>query len=245
MMAYGGAPILSLRTAITTIARDHTWPLKVLLYGAFALSLLGLPLAVGFVLDSIDNSRKGYPYPLPPWTDWTIRGLSGILALLIDFVFFVLPVLTVGMLMICVSVGMLVAAAGDPAVTSQALTLLAVLGGIALLGVFLCGAAPLGRLLFAQDGRIEDALSMRPLQLATSRGAGPIFLRARLLSLPAYLPAALIAVGTYALSRLSFPGQTLAMLIAAWLLSSAIVLAHLVVGQLYVAAEFKVMHIVG
>jgi hypothetical protein len=238
---YGSAPTLSLRAAITTLARDHSWPLKALLYGALALSLLGLPLAVGFILDSIDNSRRGYAYPLPPWTDWTIRGLSGILAMLIDFVFFVLPVIAGGMLMICVSVGMLASNAGDPAATSQTLTLLAALCGVILLGIFLCGAAPLGRLLFAQDGRIEDALSMRPLQLATSRGAGPIFLRARLLSLPAYLPAALLAAGAYALSRLSFPGQTLAMLIAAWLVASAIVLAHLIVAQLYVAAERELM----
>jgi hypothetical protein len=241
MRPSGGAPPLSLRAALATIARDRSWPLKALLYGALAISLLGLPLAVGFVLDSIDNSRKGYAYPLPPWTDWTIRGLSGILALLIDFVFFVLPVIAGGMLMICASIGMLVAGASDPAATGRALTLVAALGGIALLGIFLCGAAPVGRLLFAEDGRIEDALSMRPLRLATSRASGPIFLRARLLSLPAYLPAALLALGAYAVSRVSFPGQAIALLLAAWLVASAIVLAHLVVGQLYVAAERALM----
>ncbi|MEI7770404.1 MAG: DUF4013 domain-containing protein [Chloroflexales bacterium] len=240
-MPSGGAPPLSLRAALSAIARDRSWPLKALLYGALALSLIGLPLAVGFVLDSIDNSRKGYAYPLPPWTDWTIRGLSGILAMLIDFIFFVLPIIAGGMLMICTSVGMLVAGAGGPAATSQALALLATLCAAVLLGVFLCGAAPLGRLLFAEDGRIEDALSMRPLRLATSRGSGPIFLRARLLSLPAYLPAALIAACVYATSRVSFPGQAIALLCAAWLMCSALILAHLVVGQLYVAAERDLM----
>nr|WP_255604418.1 DUF4013 domain-containing protein [Oscillochloris sp. ZM17-4] len=233
-----------MRAAVATVARDRSWPLTCLIYGACALTLIGLPIAAGFALDSLDNTRKGYGYPLPPWTDWTLRWLSGILALLIDFVFFVLPLLAGGMLLICVSIGMLVAGVKDPAVTGQALTALVALCGLATVVMFLCSAAPVGRLLFAGEGRIEDALSMRVLQLATSRGAGPIFLRARLLSLPAYLPAALLALAAYGLTLISFPGQPLALMLLVWLLLSALVMAHLVVVQLYAAAERETMRMI-
>ncbi len=241
MRPAGGAPALSLRAAVATVARDRNWPLKCLIYGACALSVLGLPVAVGFVLDSLDNSRKGFPAPLPPWTDWTLRWLSGILAMLIDFIFFVLPLLGGAVIMVCASIGLLVAGVSDRALTTQTLVGLAALCGLTVATMFLCSVAPVGRLIFAIDGRIEDALSLHVLRLTTSYQAGPIFLRARLLSLPAYLPAALIALAAYGLAVASFPGQILALALAAWLLISALVLAHLLVVQLYVAAEREAM----
>lgn len=228
---------ISLRDALETVGRDRGWPLKCLLYGALALSVAGLPVAAGFVLESLDNSRKGFPTPLPPWSDWSLRWLSGLLSLLIDFVFFVLPLLAGIMLIICVSIGLLIAGQTDPALVSRVLAGVAILCGLFILAMFLSSVSPAGRLLFIRDGRVEDALSMRALRWATSPGAGALFLRARLLSLPAYLPAALIALAGYGLSLISFPAQGIALALLVWLLLSALVFAHLVAVQLYVAVD--------
>jgi hypothetical protein len=84
---------LALRQAIAHIHADPAWLRKILLYGLCCLSIFGAPLAIGWVMESIDNSRKGYPTPLPPWFDWTSRYLIGLFTLLIDFTFFVLPLL--------------------------------------------------------------------------------------------------------------------------------------------------------
>ncbi|NTW01471.1 MAG: DUF4013 domain-containing protein [Oscillochloris sp.] len=241
MRPSGGAPALSLRAALTTISRDRSWPLKVLLYGACALTLIGLPITVGFVLDSLDNSRKGFAYPLPPWTDWSIRWLGGLLALLIDVVFFLLPLLASGMLSICVSIGIIAAGLSDPAVTGQVFAILAICCGAILTTMFFCGAAPAGRLLFVREGHIDQALSMNTLRWTTSPPARMTFLRARLRSLPAYLPSVLVFFAIYNLAPLHFPGQMMVMIVGLWLLSSSLVLAHLVVVQLYVAAEYAIM----
>jgi hypothetical protein len=236
MIFPGGATALDLRACVATIHRDRAWPLKVLLYGGLALSVVGLPLAVGFVLESLDNSRKGYPTPLPPWGDWTLRWLTGILALLIDFVFFVMPLLACGLASLCLSVGLVVSGTAGADLVRFLQLLAAICGGY-LLAMFLLGASPVGRLRFVREGRIEEALSFSLLRWAASPQIWPVLLRARLLSLPAYLPALLLAGLAYLLARAAFPGQLLALCIIAWLLLSALVYAHLVTMQLYVAAE--------
>jgi hypothetical protein len=103
--------------------------------------------------------------------------------------------------------------------------------------MFLLGVAPAGRLRFARDGRIDEALSAKTWRWALSRDARGPFLRARLASLPAYLPAVALGVGTVALARLTFPGQSAVIAAGLWLTMAALVYAHLVVVQLYVAAE--------
>ena len=77
---------LRLRDAVATVLRDSGWWRHCLLHGALLLSLIGAPLAAGFILDSYENSRRGYPTPLPPWTDWSLRAVGGFLGILIDFV---------------------------------------------------------------------------------------------------------------------------------------------------------------
>lgn len=222
---------------MATVHRDERWWLKCLGYGAAALTGLGLPLAAGFVMESLDNSRRGFPTPLPPWSDPSLRWLTGLFCLLIDFAFVVLPFLLAGLLAICSSVGLV--AAGMQSEANISAALLVVFGAAALLtfGLFLAGVSPAGRLIFAREGRIEDAISAATLRWTLGERQRGVFLRARLASLPAYLPALLLSAATFTLARFSFPGQLIAIIVGIWLTLSALVYAHLVVVQLYVGAE--------
>ncbi len=234
------APAVSgirLRAALAVVHRDPRWWLKCLGYGAAATTGLGLPLAAGFVMESLDNSRRGYPTPLPPWSAPSLRALTGLFALLIDVAFFVLPLLIGGVLMVGVSLALLVAGPPVAAVAPWVLTAIALLTALVVLLVFVAGAAPVGRLRFAREGRIEEALDLATLRYALSPPRRGLFLRARLASLPAYLPAMLIAGITWRLASLRFPGQSLVVAPGVWLTMAALVYAHLVVVQLYVAAE--------
>lgn len=234
------APAVSgirLRAALALVHRDPRWWLKCLGYGAAAATGLGLPLAAGFVMESLDNSRRGYPTPLPPWSDPSLRALTGLFALLIDFAFFVLPLLIGGALMVGASLALLVAGPAVAPIAPWLLTTIALLTALVVLLMFVAGAAPVGRLRFAREGRIEEALDLATLRYALSSPQRGRFLRARLASLPAYLPATLIAGLTWGLATLRFPGQALVFALGVWLTMAALVYAHLVVAQLYVAAE--------
>jgi hypothetical protein len=228
----------ALRAAAATVHRDERWWLKCLGYGAAALSGVGLPLAAGFVMESLDNSRRGFPTPLPPWADPSLRWLTGLFALLIDFAFFLLPIVVVGLLGICASLAL---ALGAPGGDGQALAVLfGSVGGVAgclVLALFLASVAPAGRLRFAREGRIEEALSIDTLRWALGHPQRAQLLRARLASLPAYLPALLIALLCLFAARFSFVGQFMLLALGFWLLLAALVYAHLVVVQLYVEAE--------
>jgi hypothetical protein len=189
------------------------------------------------VMESLDNSRRGYPTPLPPWSDPSLRWLTGLFCLLIDFAFFVLPLLIGAMLLVCASLGLALAGPAGAAWTAPVLVGLLLCAGLVSAALFLVGASPVGRLLFAHEGRVEEAISAAPLRRATHPARRGLFWRARLASLPAYLPALLLAGGTLALTARAFPGQALFVAVGAWLALAALVYAHLVVVQLYVAAE--------
>lgn len=242
MSLAGRRPILgALREAASTVHRDRQWWLKCLGYGAAALSGLGLPLAAGFVMESLDNSRRGFATPLPPWGDPSLRWLTGLFALLIDFAFFLLPLLVLGLITICASVAATLSVAQRDEGTLGTILGVAVVGagGLAL-AMFLASIAPAGRLIFAREGRVEQALSAITPRWALGAPQRSLLLRARLASLPAYLPAALLAAGIFAATRVSFTGQLLVIALGLWLWLAALVYAHLVVVQLYVAAEREI-----
>lgn len=238
-MSYAGASSgpPTLRSALAAVHRDGRWWAKCLGYGALALTGLGLPLAAGFVMESLDNTRRGYPTPLPPWSDPSLRWLTGLFCLLIDFAFFVLPLLLGGLVLICASVSLVLADPGASGAVNPALAaLLAVLGGV-MAFMFGAGVAPAGRLIFAREGRVEDAIAATTLRWALRPPQRVIFLRARLASLPAYLPALALGTATFAVTPAGFPGQGFVVALGLWLTLAALVYAHLVVVQLYVAAE--------
>jgi hypothetical protein len=223
--------IMNLRTALATVHRDRLWWRKILIGGALMLTIFGYPWAAGLEMESLENTRKGFPTPLPPWRDWSLRYLIGLFAVLIDILFFGLPIFAAGLLFLCIGT-LLVTTAG-----ALSVWLLPIGGGALLLyqlAMFAVSVSPVGRLIYAETTRPEDALGMRTVRAALGRRARRIYLRARLQSLPAYLPAVLFAlVSWYAI----WPYSVLAL----WLMFSGLLYAHLVVVQLYAAAESDIM----
>jgi uncharacterized protein DUF4013 len=218
---------MTLRSALSTIHRDPHWWRKVLIGGALMATFVGYPWVAGLEIESLENTRKGFATPLPGWSDWANRYVIGLLALLIDIMFFVLPVFGFGLLFLC--------GGGILAISGVGWATWLVPAGLAALllyqmAMFAIGVAPVGRLIYAEAGRIEDALSARPLREALRPAARAVYWRARLQSLPAYLPALLLFAASWLV------GWPLALLLI-WLGLSALCYAHLVVVQLYVAAE--------
>ncbi len=220
---------MNLRTALATIHRDPHWWRKILIGGALMLTIVGYPWGAGLVIESMDLTRKGFATPLPPWREWGNRYIAGLLAVLIDVLFFGMPIFGLGLALLCLAAAML---ASGGAASWPALALLALLA-LYELAAFGASVAPVGRLLFADTGRAENALGMRTVRAALAPRARAIYARARLRSLPAYLPALLLAGAAW---LLPWP----LMLLALWLMFSALLYAHLAVVQLYVAAESDV-----
>ncbi|HEY3230609.1 MAG TPA: DUF4013 domain-containing protein [Roseiflexaceae bacterium] len=223
--------MMTLRAALANIHNDRRWWHKILIGGALMLTIIGYPWAEGLVVESLDNACKGFPTPLPPWREWFTRYIAGLFAMLIDFVFFILPVLIVGLVLFCVAIVSLV---------SEGLTgWFAAVGLVVLLyefAMFALGVAPVGRLIYVEEGRAEDALSALPLREALRPGARGVYARARLRSLPAYLPALLLVAALWAVARSAFPGAWVVTLLLIWLSVSALLYAHLAVIQLYADA---------
>src|SRR5262245_46586413 len=180
---------MTLRTALSTIHRDPHWWRAVLIGGALMATLVGYPWVAGFEMESLENTRKGFATPLPRWSDWANRYVIGLLAALIDALFFVLPVFGFGLLFLCGAAILAIRGVGWVDWLAPA-GLAAIL--LYELAIFAVGVAPIGRLLYAEAGQIEDALSMRTLREARRPGASAVYARARLQSLPAYLPALLM-----------------------------------------------------
>ena len=218
---------MNLRSALANIHRDPHWWRTVLIGGALIATVVGYPWVAGLEIESLDNTRKGFATPLPRWSDWANRYVIGLLAVLIDIMFFVLPVFGFGLLFLCGGGILAISGVGWASWLAPA-GLAALL--LYQLAMFAIGVAPVGRLIYAEAGNIEDALSTRPLHVALRPAARAIYRRARLQSLPAYLPTLLLFTASW---LATWP---LALLLI-WLALSALCYAHLAVVQLYVAAE--------
>ncbi len=221
---------MNLRTALATIHRDRRWWRKILIGGALMLTVFGYPWAAGLEMESLENTRKGFATPLPPWHEWSLRYLIGLFAVLIDILFFGLPIFAFGLLFLCAGTLLI---ATDGALSAWLMPIGAVALLVYQLVMFAASVSPVGRLIYAETARPEDALGMRSVRAALDPRARRIYLRARLQSLPAYLPAVLFALVSW---FVSWPYT----LIALWLMFSALLYAHLVVVQLYAAAESDV-----
>jgi Protein of unknown function (DUF4013) len=213
---------VSLRNALKNITADHEWWRKLLLGGLLMLSVVGAPLAAGFVTLHYEQIRRGYPRALPPWVDLSGMYVLGLLTQLIELAFFVLPA---GVALILVVVLSLTVGSAGPVLSQVVIGAL----GVWWLTAFALSLAPLGRLITADEGQVEVALSAVPLRLAVGPERG-LIARARLSSLVVYLPAVLLAIAAYTV------GAQLAVLPLLWLVCSAVFGAHLVVAQLYAGA---------
>ncbi len=147
--------------------------------------------------------------------------------------FFALPLLFAALLAFCFGAVLATSSAGGALFVLVPAALLV----LCWLALFLSSASPAARLIYVQEGRIEEALSISPLRLALGAQFRRLFWRARLASLPAYLPALAGLLLVAALSTQPFPGRLLLLPLLCWLTMSALLYAHLVVVQLYVAAE--------
>lgn len=228
---------MNLSTALRNIHADRLWWRKVLIGGALNLSLFGAPWTAGFVVESMDNVRNGFPSPLPPNVDPGTRYTIGLLALVIDFYFFLLPLVLIGILVGCgiaaLTLGQVVGRMSPALASGFVIGIVAVYEGL----MFAFGVAPVGRLLYVHHGGVERALSAATVRTALARTKRQAYSRARLLSIPAYIPLLLLAGGAWASSSLSIPGQQFLTVLVVWLALSALVYAHLVVAQLYGDAE--------
>lgn len=220
-----------LRRALYTIHADKRWWRAIGLGGLFSMTLFGHPLAAGLVVEHMENTRKGFPTPLPPLFDWTTRWLMGLFAVLVDFVFFVMPVMAMGMLFFCGGLTLLMARVED-----SSFGVLGLLAAILLgwwLFVFLTGTSAVGRLVYLDDGGPERALTMYPMREALRRKAWRYYAKARLQSLPLYLIPVLLALAIpWLLQRDNVYGIVGAVVVL-WLLLSSVVYANVATMIIY------------
>lgn len=213
-----------LRRALRTIHADTRWWHAIGLAGLCSMTLFGYPLAAGLVVEHMDNTRKGYATPLPPFYDWTTRWLMGLFAVLVDFVYFVMPLMVMGMLFFCGGLTLLMARTDE-----GEFGILIVLAGALLawwLFVFGSGISAVGRLVYLDDGGPERALTGFPMREALRRGAWRFYGKARIASLPLYIAPIVFATAIPVIVRLdSLLGIALAVVFG-WLFCSSLVYAH-------------------
>ena len=223
----------ALRTAIATIHRDRAWWRKMLVGGALWMTLVGYPIVEGYQIESIDNTKSGYPTPLPRWDDLGSKAVQGIFGLLIDFFYFVFPLLIGLLLLLCGAIGLTLT---DTTGLLQAVG--ATIGGLALLWlllVWLLGVSMIGKRLFISEGQPNQALSSKAARMALSAEARDVYLRARLQSAPVYLAPLALLVAPW---LRNWPWWLTLVLL--WLGLSALLYARLVTVQLYDAAAREI-----
>ena len=222
-----------LRRALRTIHADKRWWHAIGLGGLFSMTLFGHPLAAGLVVEHMDNTRKGYASPLPPFYDWTTRWLMGLFAVLVDFVYFVMPLMVMGLLFFCGGLTLLMARTDE-----GEFGILGVIAGALIawwLFVFLSGISAIGRLVYLDDGGPERALTGFPLRESLRRGAWRFYGRARVASLPLYIAPVVFAAAIPFVLRLdSLAGIALAVVLG-WLCCSSLVYAH--IGTMLIYGE--------
>lgn len=226
---------MNLSTALRNIHNDRFWWRKVLLGGVLYLSVVGAPWSAGLVTESLENILKGFPTPLPPSIDPATRYIIGLLSLIIDFFFFLLPLLLFGLIIVCAAAAFALGRIGTSAQLLSIIVFTSILVYECL--VFAIGVAPIGRLIYVQQTGVERALGAETLRTALDPRRRRAYGRARIQSLPAYLPLFVLAALVWASTLLAFPGSWLLTMLLLWLALSALMYAHLVVVQLYGASE--------
>jgi len=220
--------------ALRIIHADREWWRKALMGGALWLSLVGWPIVEGYQLESIENSQRGFPTPLPRWYAFADKMVVGIFALLIDFFFFVFPILLLGMLFFCgtLTIGL---SGNDSAARAGVFVGLSLIG-LCLLMAWLSGASAVGKQRYVANGDMQDLLSVglvRELLRGPDRG---LYMKARLSSLPPYLLALTLLLGGVVMIESS----RIAALVVLWIGLSTLLWARLVAIQLYLKATRQI-----
>ena len=221
--------------AFRTIHSDPNWWKRVLIGGALMSTLFGYPFVTGFEVESLDNTRKGFPTPLPPWADMGTRYIIGLFASLIDFLYYFVPLFIAAFLLICVGIG---------SVVSNNTNIMTLYGSISqvvlfiiIVGSFVFSVSPIGRLIYVDEGAPERAMSFETIREGLRLAALPTYLKARIISLPAYIPALILGGLLVWVVPSDIPFSLIWILLLIWLTFSALVYAHLIVLQIYAGAE--------
>ena len=57
----------SLKLALRAVFADRLWWLKIAIGGGWMVTLLGIIMPQGFLIEYLDNIKRGYRTPLPMW----------------------------------------------------------------------------------------------------------------------------------------------------------------------------------
>ena len=206
-----------------------------LIGGGLWLTVVGYPIVEGYQIESIENTNNGYPTPLPRWNDLVSKAVQGLFAFVIDFFFFLFPLLFGGLLLLCSALGLSLAGIAEAGLQIFGTSLSVLLLGW-LAGVWLSSISPISKRLYVSEGQPGPALSAKPLKLALEREARAVYFQARLQSLPVYVVAVALLVAT--IQSVNWSGWLSLFLL--WLSLSALLYARLVVVQLYDAAAREI-----
>jgi hypothetical protein len=220
-----------LRKALAIVHSDKAWWQAVGIGGLASMTIFGYPLAAGLIVEHMENTRKGFASPLPPFIDWSTRWLMGLFASLIDFLFYIMPLMVAALLFFCGGLTLLMRSSA----TGQEVLVWSFVVGLGgwWLVMFLSGVSAVGRLVYLDDSGPERALTGFPLREAFRAGARGYYLRARIASLPVYIvPVALAMLFPTLLNVGGWIGQVGA-LVLAWLCLSSLVYANIVTMLVY------------
>ncbi len=224
-------PLRALQTAIRIIWSDRLWLPKIAIGGLLGSTIFGVIWPQGLVIEHIDNSSRGYRLPLPAWRQFGDKAVMGLLATVMDFVYFVFPQLVAATLLFCAVLPFIVGE-NNTIATSLTLAIFGTLFGISFLSSF----SPVSKLFFARDGAVEKALGRASIRRALGRNGRWLYAGARLVTLPVYIPALGAAWWLWQLTQV--PGVAVWWILAAlWLLMSSLFWAWLVVAQVYFEAD--------
>lgn len=219
----------ALRNSTALVFADHRWPLKIGIGGLLMLTLLGFVLPQGFIIEHLDNSRRGYRTPLPFWRLWGDKAIMGLLAFIFDAVYFGAPLVVAGLLTLCAA----------PLATlrqGQSVNWVLLIFGVVAAGLWLVSfclsLSPLAKVSFSREGDLEQGFGRRVFQRALDPLNRRLYFNIRLATVPLYLPAALVAVGWGFAIRQSGTSMWLILLLS-WLLCCTLFWAWLIVAQMY------------
>lgn len=225
-----------LRDAIGIIHADKYWWKAVGIAGLCSMTIVGYPIAAGLVIEHLDNTRKGFDRPLPPFVDWSSRWLLGFFAVLIEFVFYLIPMMVAGMAFFCFGLTLLMKQ------TPGQVEVLWIFAGIIALwcvAMFLCGVSSIGRLVYVDDSGPDRSLSGYAIRESFRHGARGYYAKARLHSLPLYLiPIGLLVCIPPVIDLGGIAAWVLGPLVV-WLFWSSLTYTHLVTMQLYHRADLQ------
>lgn len=225
---------VTIRSAIQTLLRDRWWWRKLLIGGALWLTLVGAPAVEGFQLESVENTARGFPVPLPLWRDFGGKVVQGLLVTVIDFFFFVFPLLAGSVFVLCIAFGLTLGGA-DPDVVARVTQIGVAMVALWLTAIWISSLSPVAKRVYAIDGDLRGVLTFGLLRQTWAAPARRVYLRARWQSLIACLPA-IVIFGIALFVALPFVIRLLLL----WIGFSALLGARLLAVQLYDAAAREI-----